>query len=344
LIAIAIGGNVLIVLAVLNGFGSPAPANDVFGRPDVEVPISDAVPRFISPVGRSVEAEQWPDVPPIRMHLVLARLDPDAQRGFFTAEIFTPARLLRRIVGRAGRPAVVEQDGSYRLTRFGRGLALPLNIEGGYAGSTGLRDSLAMSKIVRVTNSGEHTLTIDFSVPFQGMPSAFPEDWYELASSVDIRPPTSWLFADRSSGVSLFPVQIAFAVGAAMRGYRVSMVSKPHVDGSFLRLVIETDGQTRTLAYVTAVIPILLALVAFGLLIASLNGGFSRLRVQELALTIVLGVLAVFPIREVTVPAALHGTTRVDLLLTLGVTLSVGVLLLALALQLGLPEGVRRRP
>lgn len=78
-------------------------------------------------------------------------------------------------------------------------------------------------------------------------------------------------------------------------------------------------------------------------LVSSLFGEYSQTRLQELAFTIVLGVLAVLPIRQVTVPAGLHGLTRIDLLLSLGVTLSVGVLLIALALQIGLPTAWRDR-
>jgi hypothetical protein len=58
------------------------------------------------------------------------------------------------------------------------------------------------------------------------------------------------------------------------------------------------------------------------------------MRSQELAFTVVLGVLAVLPIRQVTVPSDLQGLTRIDLLLSLGVTSAVGVLLVALSAQL----------
>jgi hypothetical protein len=127
-----------------------------------------------------------------------------------------------------------------------------------------------------------------------------------------------------------------------MRGYSISMVSKHEVDGDFLRLVIVTDNQTKTLAYVIGSVPILLAIVAFILLVINLFGEYSPMRLQELAFTIVLGVLAVLPIRQVTVPDNLHGLTRVDLLLAFGVTMSVGVLFLALAMQIGLPTYARR--
>ncbi len=336
------GGNALIVLTVLNGFSGPSPANGVFGQPNVEVPISDALPRPIALTGRPTGLDLWPDVPPIRMQLFLTRLDPETQQGFFTAHLFVPPRLLTQILGREGHLAVDAQDGTYRLTRFGRGLSLPRRIAPGYVGATRLQTNIPLAQVVNSSNNDTRGFTVGFNLPFQGRPSAFPDDWYELASSVSILAPTSYVFTDRGYGVSPFPIHIAFAAGPAMRGYAIWVVSKHRVDGSFLRLVIKTDSQTRTLAYVTAAVPILLALVALCLLIISLKGGYSRTRLQELAFAVVLGVLAVLPIRQVTVPAGLHGPTRVDLLLALGVTMSVGVLLIAFALQLGLPAYNRR--
>ena len=107
------------------------------------------------------------------------------------------------------------------------------------------------------------------------------------------------------------PVVVSYASGPAMRGTRMKVRSGPT----------------------------LLAAVALLLLVLGARSGESVLRMQEFALAVVLGVLAVLPIRQVTVPGDLEGLTRVDVLLAfgvvaVGVVAAVGVLLLALALQL----------
>jgi hypothetical protein len=276
------------------------------------------------------------------MDLLFARLDPDTQQAAFTAHIFVPNSLLLRLPGRGGHKAVGRDEGGFHLTRFGQGIGLPLKFLPGYKGAIGYQTRIPLSKAVRSANVDEGGFTINFELPLQGRPSAFPGDWYELASSVVIWTHGGWVLTYNGVNQPSVPVHLALAAGPAMRGYSISMVSKHEVDGDFLRLVIVTDNQTKTLAYVIGSVPILLAIVAFILLVINLFGEYSPMRLQELAFTIVLGVLAVLPIRQVTVPDNLHGLTRVDLLLAFGVTMSVGVLVLALAMQIGLPTYARR--
>jgi hypothetical protein len=334
LATIALVGNAWIATTVIHSFEGPEPANREFGTPNVQVPISDAFPQPVRQFGPLYGFSGA--VPPIAVSLLLSRLDPETQTASFSANLEVPSALLRRIPGRGGHMAVSCAWGCH-LTPYGRGLSLPMRIGGGYVGGETLQIPIPLAKLVAAANGGSPA-TVAFNLPFQGRPGAFPGDWYEVADDVVVLPPTSWVLVDSHGvGQPSVPVRLSLAAGPAMRGYSVAMVSKPNVDGSTLRIVVQTDAETQKLAYVIGSVPLLLAFVALGLLLSSLGGGYSTVRIRELAFTIVLGLLAVLPIRQVTVPPGLNGLTRIDLLLAMGLTMSVGVLLLALAIQIGLP-------
>jgi hypothetical protein len=332
---IAVGGNIWLASIVRQGFHSSSPANERFGRPNARVPVSEAEPVTVPQIGKPIGFS--PSIPPLTIDLELTQVDRNSQAAMFVANVSTPPALLLQIPGRSGQPAVRGAIGEYFLTRYGRGLSLPLRISATYGVGLAYQTRIPLASVVQSVNDNDRALTLRFTLPLQGTSTAFPSDWYELANDVVVWPPTTYALADSAGvGQPSIPLRLTLTAGPAMRGFSTAMVSKPNVDGSFLRLVINTDSATRTLAYATASVPILLAIVGLFLLAYKPRRNRSVLRVQELAVTIVLGVLAVLPIRQVIVPSELHGLTRIDLLLALGVTSSVGVLLLALAAQLAI--------
>jgi FtsH-binding integral membrane protein len=121
-----------------------------------------------------------------------------------------------------------------------------------------------------------------------------------------------------------------------MKGTEMRVQDDPGTDIAGVHVVLRTEERTKAVAYLTAAIPILLATVALLLLVAGVRARRSILRIQEIALAVVLGVFAALPIRQVTVPSDLTGLTRIDMMLAFGLVAAVGVLMLALALQLWL--------
>lgn len=334
---VALAGNLWVASLVWEGFQEPTPANGVFGQPNVQVPVSGAFPTVVPNVGALIGFS--PSIRPMTIDLELVSLDRGTQIASFVANITTPPSLLTLIPGRDGRPAVTERVlDQYSVTPAGQGLALPLRVGATYGDGLAYATSLSLTAIVQDVNAHNSALTISFNLPLQGTPGDFPGDWYQLANDFVVWPPTVWALSIRSGAMQIgqpsIPVRLTLAAGPAMRGFVIKMVSRRNVDGSFLRLVITTDARTMQLAYIMGSVPILLACVALVLLLSDRERRRSPGRTQELALTIVLGVLAVVPIRAVVVPADLQSPTRVDLLLALGVTLSVGILLLGIAIQL----------
>jgi hypothetical protein len=70
---------------------------------------------------------------------------------------------------------------------------------------------------------------------------------------------------------------------------------------------------------------------AVGLALARHGGPSGLLRSPEYLVTVVLGMLAVLPIRQVTVPSDVRGLTRIDLILGFEMSLAAALLLAALA-------------
>jgi hypothetical protein len=236
----ALGGNVWVVAIVLHGFGGPSPASRIFGRPNVQIPISDAAPRPVPQVGHLIGFSE--SIPPLVMNLLLVRLNRDTQTASFVANVVTPPRLLLQIPGRDGNPAVRGSTGEYRLTAAGHGLSLPLRITESYGGGLAYQTRISLADIVQSANDNNQALTISFDVPLQGRPGAFPDDWYELASDVVVFPPTNYVLVDPSGvGQPSVPVRLTFAAGPAMRGFSIRMVSKP----PGRRLVYASRGHIR---------------------------------------------------------------------------------------------------
>lgn len=107
-----------MITVVLAGFGGSSPANGTFGSPNVAVPISDVSPRRIIQRGPLIGFSGR--LPPMRVNIQLQRLNAEAGTVSMKASVHTPGRLLKRIPGRGGHPAVRSAPSGYRLTPYGR--------------------------------------------------------------------------------------------------------------------------------------------------------------------------------------------------------------------------------
>jgi hypothetical protein len=178
-------------------------------------------------------------------------------------------------------------------------------------------------------------------LPLQAQPQAFPSDWYQYTAS-----PTLWLPPDvryvthgrwwNGKPSKIYeedvPVGVELAVGSSMQGTLVradptlSPRNTPIIPSAALAVRIETSRLIKLYTYAIASIPLFLVLIAGVFLF---RGGLRRgmpMQFSGTAITLVVGLLAVLPVRAVTVPPDEPSLTRVDILLGCSVILSLAVL------------------
>jgi len=325
---LAVGISLSMAIRTMDDSETPIQFNKL-GR---QVPISSAQPHFVSqggrPFGFSPKFKR-----PVHVTLLFNSIDRNTQEASVTASVRVPPVLLRHLTTLKGESAIFTREWWPHLTPRSRRASLELRFLNQFRGAGDVRRRVSLRRFFDPRTHAP-TVRIPLTLPLQGEPQAYPSDWYQLEGDILLWPTEP--FAIRVSGsVPELPVVLSYAAGPAMRGTTLKVADgSPRFDASRIDAVIRTASRNKDVAYGIAIIPTVLAAIALLLLLLDTRRTDSTLRGQEIALTLVLGVLAVLPIRQVTVPSELAGLTQVDLLLAFGVVAAVSVLLLALAIHL----------
>jgi len=325
---LALGVSLSLVIRTIDDSEAPIQFNEL----SRQVPLSTARPHFVSqggvPFGFSPKFKR-----PAHVTLLFNSINRNTQEASVTASVRVPPVLLKHLTTLSGESAIATREWWPHLTARSRRASLELRFLNQFPGAGDVRRRVSLRRFFDPRTYAP-TVRIPLTLPLQGEPQAYPSDWYQLEGDILLWPTEP--FAIRVSGsVPELPVVLSYAAGPAMRGTTLKVADGgPRFDASRIDAVIKTSSRSRDVAYGIAIIPTVLAAIALLLLLLDRRRTGSTLRGQEIALTLVLGVLAVLPIRQVTVPSELAGLTRVDLLLAFGVVAAVSVLLLALAIHL----------
>jgi hypothetical protein len=203
---------------------------------------------------------------------------------------------------------------------------------------SGRRDFVAFSLrelVFPLVNADEEPqVTKEVAIRTDSQAASFPGDWY-FYGSLGVQ-----LFFPEAIGLHLAPeirirdpagprysipgINLTVRVAQSLQGTRVRVGGRPFA------VMVETDRDTKNFVYLTAFVPLALAVGGVLLLFfGSRTSGFATL-----GLPLALGMLAALPIRQITVPSGLAAPTRVDLILGLGVVASACVFAFALAQHL----------
>jgi hypothetical protein len=176
-----------------------------------------------------------------------------------------------------------------------------------------------------------------------GVPSQYPEDWYEASTWVSIELPDNWEYAGGSGGGGpgpTIPVKLALQAerNTGILSYYsldqkepVSVAEMRLAPIQRLRLRVQRDYVTRGFTWTMAATPFLL-LVLTGITPLSRSSDSNPVSLEAVAL------LAILPLRQVLVPSEIRGLTPVDFLL--GTELAIFIALIAVRYGISL-ERVR---
>lgn len=169
------------------------------------------------------------------------------------------------------------------------------------------------------------SVSIPVTLPLEGQPSSYPQDWYSMEYLVGLGLPegTSLHIRDKSSIEYEFPIATEVEVAAALGDFTCNIARDDQASDQIQELNLHFSNQSATRRFVFWMIAIASVFVlVFAVYILS----YPKIGPSELILDGAAVMLAILPLRTLVVPDNLPTPTRADLWLTLPLALVLAVL------------------